>query len=103
MTRQERDRVECIRSQFINILSHELRTPLATSSGYVQMLLSDTFGPLSSDQKEKLKSERKERRKGRHMMGPGYGFLDFNELNIDSEITMNKRDNNDRNGFCRDN
>jgi signal transduction histidine kinase len=45
---QEADR---IKSEFLGTISHELRTPLTVILGYVDLLLEDEFGPLSSEQR----------------------------------------------------
>jgi signal transduction histidine kinase len=45
---QEADR---IKSEFLGTISHELRTPLTVILGYVDLLLEDEFGPLSTEQR----------------------------------------------------
>ena len=43
-----------LKSNFISMLSHELRTPLTTIRGYVEMLMTDGAGDVTSDQREYL-------------------------------------------------
>jgi signal transduction histidine kinase len=46
---QELDR---LKSQFIGSLSHELRTPLTSLSGFMDLFVRGTLGPLSDEQRE---------------------------------------------------
>ena len=41
-----------LKTNFISNISHELRTPLTHIKGYLDMLLDNTFGPLSHQQSE---------------------------------------------------
>ncbi len=43
-----------IKSDFINVTSHELRTPITGIKGYVQMLLKQSLGEISKEQKSAL-------------------------------------------------
>lgn len=43
-----------IKARFFSAAAHELRTPLTTIVGYLEMLLSGEFGPLSQSQREPL-------------------------------------------------
>ena len=43
-----------LKSNFINVTSHELRTPIASVKGYVQMLLRQTLGEITDEQKKGL-------------------------------------------------
>ena len=48
-------RLDEVKSMFVSTAAHELRTPLAPISGYVEMLLDGDFGPLTGDQRERLR------------------------------------------------
>ena len=43
-----------LKTAFLNITSHELRTPMSSIKGYVQMLLKQSLGEISEDQKKGL-------------------------------------------------
>lgn len=45
-----------LKTNFISNISHELRTPLTHIKGYLDMLLDDTFGPLSQQQSEAVRT-----------------------------------------------
>ena len=46
--------VDSMKSNFLSTISHELRTPLTAIQGYVQLLVGNKIGPVSSGQKEVL-------------------------------------------------
>jgi PAS domain S-box-containing protein len=46
--------LERMKSAFVSMVSHELRTPLTSILGYADMLLEDSYGPLSEEQMEPL-------------------------------------------------
>ncbi len=48
---QEADRVK---SQFLANMSHELRTPMNAVIGYTELLLENTYGPLTPQQQDRL-------------------------------------------------
>jgi PAS domain S-box-containing protein len=43
-----------IKSNFLNITSHELRTPMSAVKGYIQMMLTGNLGTISNEQKKAL-------------------------------------------------
>jgi PAS domain S-box-containing protein len=43
-----------IKSNFLNITSHELRTPMSAVKGYIQMMLTGNLGTVSNEQKKAL-------------------------------------------------
>jgi len=47
-------RLDRIKTDFLNSTSHELRTPMAAIKGYIQMLLRQTMGDITPDQKDAL-------------------------------------------------
>ncbi|MBU0482495.1 MAG: PAS domain S-box protein [Proteobacteria bacterium] len=59
---QELDR---LKSMFIASMSHELRTPLNSIIGFSTIVLDEWFGPLNTEQKEKLATVL---RAGRHLL-----------------------------------
>lgn len=44
-----------LKANFISNISHELRTPLTHVKGYVELLASESLGPLTNEQKHALK------------------------------------------------
>lgn len=48
------EELDRLKSAFIRNASHELRTPLAIMRGYIELLVEDEFGELSSFQKEPM-------------------------------------------------
>ncbi len=44
-----------LKANFVSNISHELRTPLTHIKGYVELLLSETLGPLTEEQRHALK------------------------------------------------
>ena len=51
-----------LKSDFMSTMSHELRTPLNIIMGYNQLLLDDTFGPLTAEQQEPIQKTQKSAR-----------------------------------------
>lgn len=49
---QELDR---FKNRFLSNVSHELRTPITSIKSYVDLFLADKIGPLTADQKDKLR------------------------------------------------
>ena len=45
---------ERIKTEFLATVSHELRTPLTSLMGYVDLLIDDSYGPVSPDQRGAL-------------------------------------------------
>ncbi len=43
-----------LKANFISNISHELRTPLTHIKGYIELLVSESLGPLSDEQKHAL-------------------------------------------------
>ncbi len=43
-----------MKANFVSNVSHELRTPLTHVKGYIELLLSETLGPISAEQKHAL-------------------------------------------------
>ena len=43
-----------LKANFISNISHELRTPLTHIKGYIELLVSETLGPLTEEQKHAL-------------------------------------------------
>ena len=54
--RQEIEKIDKAKSEFISIASHQLRTPLTAVKGYISMILEGTYGQLSEKQAEPLKN-----------------------------------------------
>ena len=47
-------KLDRIKTDFLNTTSHELRTPMAAIKGYIQMLLKQTLGDVTPEQKDAL-------------------------------------------------
>ncbi len=47
-------KLDQLKSAFLNITSHELRTPMSSIKGYVQMILKETLGEITDEQKKSL-------------------------------------------------
>ena len=47
-------RLDRLKSAFLNTTSHELRTPMASIKGYIQLLLKQSLGEISEEQKNAL-------------------------------------------------
>jgi signal transduction histidine kinase len=45
-----------LKANFVANISHELRTPMTHIVGYIDLLADDTFGPISSQQREALET-----------------------------------------------
>ncbi|HRV93978.1 MAG TPA: ATP-binding protein [Anaerolineae bacterium] len=54
----ELQQLSTLKSQFVSIAAHELRTPLTTLYGYLDLLLSESFGPLNEQQRKFLEITR---------------------------------------------
>ncbi|HEV8715122.1 MAG TPA: HAMP domain-containing sensor histidine kinase [Candidatus Binatia bacterium] len=53
------DRVSQLKTDFLATMSHELRTPLSIVIGYIDLLLEEDFGPLTTEQGTPLRRVRK--------------------------------------------
>jgi signal transduction histidine kinase len=47
-------KLDGVKTDFLNTTSHELRTPVASIKGYIQMLLKQTLGEITEEQKKAL-------------------------------------------------
>ncbi len=48
-------KLDRIKSNFLSVTSHELRTPMSAIKGYMQMLLKQSLGEITEEQKQALK------------------------------------------------
>ena len=46
--------IDRLKSEFLAICSHELKTPLVSITGYLDLLLAEKFGPITTRQKDAL-------------------------------------------------
>jgi PAS domain S-box-containing protein len=51
-SRNELERANKVKDEFLNVMSHELRTPLSVVVGYSTMLLEQQLGPLTKEQEQ---------------------------------------------------
>jgi len=54
--RQEIEKIDKAKSEFISIASHQLRTPLTAVKGYISMILEGTYGKLAEKQTRPLEN-----------------------------------------------
>ena len=47
-------KLDKLKSDFLNVTSHELRTPMSAIKGYIQMILKQTLGQLTDEQRKAL-------------------------------------------------
>jgi signal transduction histidine kinase len=50
----ELQRLGEVKSEFLSIAAHELRTPLASILGYLELLLDGAYGPVTTEQRERI-------------------------------------------------
>ena len=50
----ELEKLNNLKSAFLNVTSHELRTPMSSIKGYIQMLLKQKLGEVNKDQRSAL-------------------------------------------------
>lgn len=50
----ELEKINKLKSDFLNTTSHELRTPMTAMKGYLQMLIKNKFGRINKDQNKAL-------------------------------------------------
>jgi len=65
------------KSQFLANMSHELRTPLNAIIGYTDLMLDETYGPLTPKMKD---IHRRIERNGRHLLGLINEVLDLSKI-----------------------
>jgi len=54
--RQEIEKIDKAKSEFVSIASHQLRTPLTAIKGYISMILEGTYGQLAEKQARPLEN-----------------------------------------------
>jgi PAS domain S-box-containing protein len=52
----ELQRLDAVKTEFLNVISHELKTPLTSIIGYTEIFQDGLLGPLTPTQKETIKS-----------------------------------------------
>lgn len=54
MKNRQKKKLDELKTAFLNITSHELRTPMSAIKGYVQMMLKQSLGEITEEQKQSL-------------------------------------------------
>jgi signal transduction histidine kinase len=75
--REDLERANRLKSDFVATMSHELRTPLHAIMGYNDLVLDGDFGPLTADQEDALGHVRKS---ACHLREVIDGILDLSRL-----------------------
>jgi PAS domain S-box-containing protein len=75
--RTEAEAANAAKSEFLSTMSHELRTPLNAISGYIDLLMMELRGPLTSEQRLDLE---RIRRANQHLTGLVTDVLNFARL-----------------------
>ena len=65
------------KSQFLANMSHELRTPMNAIIGYTELMLDETYGPLTDKMRD---IHRRVERNGRHLLGLINEVLDLSKI-----------------------
>ena len=72
--REEAERANRAKSDFLAVVSHELRTPLSAIDGYAELMEMGVRGPLTEQQRHDLE---RIRRSQRHLLGLINGVLNY--------------------------
>jgi PAS domain S-box-containing protein len=81
--REEAERANRVKADFLALLSHEFRTPLQAIFGYTELLEREIHGPLNEAQ---LRDLRRIQQSQRHLLGLITTILDFARLDSGQEI-----------------
>lgn len=83
--REEAERANRVKADFLALLSHEFRTPLQAIFGYTELLEREIHGPLNEAQ---LRDLRRIQQSQRHLLGLITTILDFARLDSGGEIEI---------------
>jgi signal transduction histidine kinase len=75
--REEAERSDRIKSDFLELMSHEFRTPLQAIFGYTELLEREIHGPLNDAQRRDILRIRQSQE---HLLGLVAAILDFTRL-----------------------
>ncbi len=75
--REEAERADRVKSDFLALLSHEFRTPLQAIFGYTELLEREIHGPLTDAQRRDLLRIQQSQQ---HLLGLLTAILDFGKL-----------------------
>jgi signal transduction histidine kinase len=75
--REEAERADRVKSDFLALLSHEFRTPLQAIFGYTELLEREIHGPLTDAQRHDLLRIQQSQQ---HLLGLLTEILDFGKL-----------------------
>lgn len=80
--------VDRMKTEFLSVVSHELRTPITPIKGYASMLISETLGKLSDEQKSAVTVIQKE---GDHLLNLIDSILDVSRLSYGRPLELEKQ------------
>ncbi|WP_040207132.1 GAF domain-containing sensor histidine kinase [Neobacillus jeddahensis] len=83
--KEEAEKANHAKSEFLSMMSHELRTPLHSIIGFAQILEDNQRDPLTSGQQDKVAKLLKA---GRHLLSLINNILDIAKLNHEKTIAM---------------
>jgi signal transduction histidine kinase len=75
--REQAERSDRIKSEFLAVMSHEFRTPLQAIFGYTELLEREIHGPLNDAQRRDILRIRQSQQ---HLLGLVSAILDFTRL-----------------------
>lgn len=82
-TNRRLEEIDRIHSDLLSAVTHEFRTPLTIISGWVDLLLSQSFGPLNPEQRESLVAIREGSRRLGHLLSNVLAYVEDDRGGVD--------------------